>query len=145
MQVIIDARRIAGESDDSTYIPSDPREFAHRIFHTCYMGTENSGAETRRRALQLSEAINRWVHGFSFSSCCLRANTAMWQLPYRSENGHRCHRTTQSLCLCHRCTTQIQGAWWFSCRESCAAKHPSTLDFDPPSTTYMCPRICFSG
>jgi len=61
MQVIIDARRIAGESDDSIYIPSDPREFAHRIFHTCYMGTENSGADTRRRAMQLSEAINRWI------------------------------------------------------------------------------------
>lgn len=61
MHVIADARRIAGEPEDSSYIPSDPREFANRIFHTCYMGTENSSVETRRRAKQLSESIGRSV------------------------------------------------------------------------------------
>ena len=59
-QVIIDARRIAGEPEDSNYLPLDPKEFASRIFHTCYMGTENSSAETRRRAKQLSAAIGRY-------------------------------------------------------------------------------------
>lgn len=58
-QVIADARRIAGESEDSEYSPTDPKEFSNRIFHTCYMGTENSSAETRRRAKQLAEAIGR--------------------------------------------------------------------------------------
>ena len=59
-QVIIDARRIAGEPEDSDYLPLDPKEFANRIFHTCYMGTENSSTETRRRAKQLSAAIGRY-------------------------------------------------------------------------------------
>ena len=59
-QVIADARRIAGEPEDSNYLPLDPKEFASRIFHTCYMGTENSSAETRRRAKQLSAAIGRY-------------------------------------------------------------------------------------
>ncbi|KAL0567643.1 glutamine-dependent NAD(+) synthetase [Marasmius crinis-equi] len=59
-QVIADARRIAGEPEDSGYIPSDPREFCSRIFHTCYMGTENSSAETRNRAKQLSQAIGSY-------------------------------------------------------------------------------------
>ncbi|KAJ7733229.1 hypothetical protein DFH07DRAFT_871007 [Mycena maculata] len=59
-QVIADARRISGEPEDSEYIPSDPREFTNRIFHTCYMGTENSSAETRQRAKQLSEAIGSY-------------------------------------------------------------------------------------
>ncbi|ESK94901.1 nad+ synthase (glutamine-hydrolyzing) [Moniliophthora roreri MCA 2997] len=59
-QVIADARRIAGEPEDSGYIPSDPREFCSRIFHTCYMGTENSSAETRNRARQLSESIGSY-------------------------------------------------------------------------------------
>lgn len=59
-QVILDARRIAGEPEDSDYLPLDPREFASRIFHTCYMGTENSSVETRRRAKQLSAAIGRY-------------------------------------------------------------------------------------
>jgi NAD+ synthase (glutamine-hydrolysing) len=60
-QVIADARRMTGEPEDSSYIPSDPREFANRIFHTCYMGTENSSVETRRRAKQLADAIGRYV------------------------------------------------------------------------------------
>lgn len=59
-QVIIDARRITGEPEDSDYLPLDPKEFASRIFHTCYMGTENSSAETRQRAKQLSLAIGRY-------------------------------------------------------------------------------------
>ncbi|KAF8433258.1 hypothetical protein L210DRAFT_3623180 [Boletus edulis BED1] len=59
-QVIADARRIAGEPDDSSYIPSDPKEFCNRIFHTCYMGTENSTAETNARAKDLAEAIGSY-------------------------------------------------------------------------------------
>ncbi|KAK0188721.1 hypothetical protein F5146DRAFT_959270 [Armillaria mellea] len=58
--VIADARRIVGETADSGYIPSDPREFCSRIFHTCYMGTENSSAETRKRAKDLSDAIGSY-------------------------------------------------------------------------------------
>lgn len=58
-QVISDARRIAGEPEFSSYSPSDPREFASRIFHTCYMGTENSSLETRKRAKDLAEAVGR--------------------------------------------------------------------------------------
>lgn len=58
-QVISDARRIVGEAPDSSYLPTDPREFCSRIFHTCYMGTENSSVETRQRAKQLAAAIGR--------------------------------------------------------------------------------------
>ncbi|KAL7418938.1 glutamine-dependent NAD(+) synthetase [Cryptotrichosporon argae] len=58
--VIADARRMTGEPDDSSYMPTDPREFAHRIFHTCYMGTENSSPETRKRAKDLAEAIGSY-------------------------------------------------------------------------------------
>lgn len=59
-QVISDARRVAGESSDSLYIPNDPREFCNRIFHTCYMGTSNSSEDTRRRAHALSEHIGSY-------------------------------------------------------------------------------------
>ncbi|KAL4066030.1 hypothetical protein V8B97DRAFT_1864885 [Scleroderma yunnanense] len=58
--VIADARRIVGDPQDSRYIPSDPREFCNRIFHTCYMGTENSSAETRKRAKDLANAIGSY-------------------------------------------------------------------------------------
>lgn len=58
--MINDARRIGGESVDSSYIPSDPREFANRIFYTCYMGTENSSTETRKRAKDLAERIGSY-------------------------------------------------------------------------------------
>ncbi|KAH9893292.1 glutamine-dependent NAD(+) synthetase with GAT domain-containing protein [Cubamyces lactineus] len=59
-QVIADARRIAGEPEDSDYTPVDPRDFANRIFHTCYMGTENSSPETRKRAKDLANAIGSY-------------------------------------------------------------------------------------
>ncbi|PSR76313.1 hypothetical protein PHLCEN_2v8545 [Hermanssonia centrifuga] len=59
-QVIADVRRIAGELEDSTWLPTDPRELSNRIFHTCYMGTENSSTETRGRAKELAEAIGSY-------------------------------------------------------------------------------------
>ncbi|KAL1668852.1 hypothetical protein GGF50DRAFT_96045 [Schizophyllum commune] len=60
LQVIADARRISGEPPTSTYIPTSPHEFASRIFHTCYMGTENSSVETRERAKKLGEALGSY-------------------------------------------------------------------------------------
>ncbi|KAG8931446.1 glutamine-dependent NAD(+) synthetase [Tulasnella sp. 418] len=59
-QVIADARRIAGEPPESIWLPVDPRDLCNRIFHTCYMGTENSSVETRRRAKMLAEAIGAY-------------------------------------------------------------------------------------
>lgn len=56
-QVLEDVRRMTGEPADSTWVPSSPQEVAHRMFATCYMGTENSSAETRKRAKDLAEAI----------------------------------------------------------------------------------------
>lgn len=57
--VIADVRRITGEEPGSTYVPSDPKEFSNRIFHTTYMGTENSSPATRKRAKDLAEAVGR--------------------------------------------------------------------------------------
>ena len=55
-QVIQDARRVTG---DLEYIPTDPQEFCNRIFTTCYMGSENSSAETKNRAKELAAQIGR--------------------------------------------------------------------------------------
>lgn len=57
-EVIVDARRLAGQEEP--WIPTDPREFCNRIFHTCYMGTENSSQETRDRARELAEQIGSY-------------------------------------------------------------------------------------
>ena len=59
-QVIRDARRITGASGDSTYLPTNPREFANRIFYTCYMATQNSSKATRDRAKQLTDQIGSY-------------------------------------------------------------------------------------
>ncbi|KAG5220027.1 glutamine-dependent NAD(+) synthetase [Salix suchowensis] len=63
-QVIADARRIVGESEDSGYLPSDPKEFAGRIFHTCYMGTENS--TSYHTDLNMDTLVSSVVSLFSF-------------------------------------------------------------------------------
>lgn len=57
-QVIKDARKITRSSDDWT--PTDPREIANKIFHTCFMGTENSSKETQKRSSTLAECIGSY-------------------------------------------------------------------------------------
>jgi len=59
-QVLRDARRIAGEGEDSGYLPTDAREFANRIFHTSYMATQNSSSATRERAKKITEQIGAY-------------------------------------------------------------------------------------
>jgi NAD+ synthase (glutamine-hydrolysing) len=49
-----DLRRITG---DKTFTPTSPEEIVSRLFVTCYMGTVNSGQETRTRAKQLSRRL----------------------------------------------------------------------------------------
>lgn len=55
-QVLEDVRRVVG---DSTYRPKQPRELCGRIFTTCYMGSENSTEDTRRRAKDLASEVGR--------------------------------------------------------------------------------------
>ncbi|GMM32918.1 glutamine-dependent NAD(+) synthetase [Saccharomycopsis crataegensis] len=59
-QVIKDAKVVAGLLPESDYKPIDPAEFASRIFHTTFMGTENSSAETRSRAKELAAKIGAY-------------------------------------------------------------------------------------
>lgn len=60
IQVAKDCRRICGEPADSDWLPASPQEISNRIFHTCYMGTTNSSADTRRRAKDLAKAIGSY-------------------------------------------------------------------------------------
>jgi len=53
---------------DPSYIPSDPKEFCSRIFVTCYMGTENSSAETKQRAQLLANDIGSYHLGVVIDS-----------------------------------------------------------------------------
>ncbi|KAF2144066.1 uncharacterized protein K452DRAFT_316825 [Aplosporella prunicola CBS 121167] len=59
-QVIKDARAICGEPEDSEWKPSTPQELCGRMFHTCYMGSVNSSAETRNRAKDLAKDIGAY-------------------------------------------------------------------------------------
>ncbi|KAF8460628.1 hypothetical protein BDZ91DRAFT_738833 [Kalaharituber pfeilii] len=59
-QVLKDARNVCREPPESGWKPSSPQELAGRIFHTCFMGTENSSKETRRRAKELAQAIGAY-------------------------------------------------------------------------------------
>ena len=71
----MDARRIAGESEDSNYVPTDARELRRRIMH--YMGAENSSAETRGLAKELAEALGRFVsHIYSITLVCPDRNVS---------------------------------------------------------------------
>ncbi|KAK9728676.1 NAD synthase [Popillia japonica] len=56
-KVLSDVRRILG---DGEYTPSNPNELCNRILVTCYMGTENSSKETKKRAASLAAAIGSY-------------------------------------------------------------------------------------
>ncbi len=58
--VLADARRIAGESVDSKYVPTDPKELCNRILHTMYMGTKNSSNETKSFAAKLASEVGAY-------------------------------------------------------------------------------------
>jgi NH3-dependent NAD+ synthetase len=58
-QVIKDARRVVGADED--YIPTDPKEFCGRLFHTCFLGmSKNSSSETRSRAERLARDLGSY-------------------------------------------------------------------------------------
>ncbi|XP_048216989.1 glutamine-dependent NAD(+) synthetase-like isoform X1 [Perognathus longimembris pacificus] len=61
-EVLADVRLIV---DQSGYIPQDPRELCGRLLTTCYMASENSSQETRRRARELAEQIGSYHVGLS--------------------------------------------------------------------------------
>ncbi|XP_076686805.1 NAD synthetase isoform X3 [Andrena cerasifolii] len=58
-QVLSDIRKIVG---DCEYVPTDPKQLCNIILVTCYMGTENSSAETKARAVELANQIGSYHH-----------------------------------------------------------------------------------
>lgn len=57
-QVLNDVRRLT--KSEETWVPSSPQEIAKIMFHTCFMGTENSSNETRQRSKDLSKEIGSY-------------------------------------------------------------------------------------
>lgn len=60
--VLADLRRVvraggAGVPEGEAWEPSSAQEIAGLLLHTCYMGTENSGAETKARAALLASEL----------------------------------------------------------------------------------------
>lgn len=55
-KVLADVRKMVG---DELYFPTEHQELAGRVFTTCYMGSENSSQETRKRAAELAKDIGR--------------------------------------------------------------------------------------
>lgn len=53
---------------DSSYVPHDPKDLCKRLFVTCYMGTENSSKETRRRADILAKQIGSYHCGVTIDT-----------------------------------------------------------------------------
>ncbi|KAK1144354.1 glutamine-dependent NAD(+) synthetase [Aspergillus melleus] len=67
-QVIQDVRRLCAEPADSTWLPTTSQEVCNRIFHTSFMGTQNSSKETRDRAKSLASDIGSYHVDFNFDT-----------------------------------------------------------------------------
>ncbi|KAL0767185.1 hypothetical protein CaCOL14_010756 [Colletotrichum acutatum] len=57
MSTLDDLRRVTG---DKTFMPETPQEIVSRLLHSCYMGTVNSGDDTRTRARRLAEVLGAY-------------------------------------------------------------------------------------
>ncbi|OLL24912.1 Glutamine-dependent NAD(+) synthetase [Neolecta irregularis DAH-3] len=58
--VIKDIRRVTGHTSAHDWLPKSPQEVSRRIFHTSFMGTQNSSKETRQRAKVLAQSIGAY-------------------------------------------------------------------------------------
>ncbi|CAG7980538.1 unnamed protein product [Penicillium salamii] len=67
-QVIRDVRRLCAKPADSDWLPTTTQEICKSIFHTSYMGTQNSGFETRDRATRLAGDIGSYHIDFNFDT-----------------------------------------------------------------------------
>ncbi len=54
---LADLRRITGNHNLTV---TTPQEIVKRLFHTCYMGTQHSGDQTRSRSKRLAESIGAY-------------------------------------------------------------------------------------
>ena len=52
--------RMDGAAVPSSWVPSSPQEMASKVFHTAFMGTDNSSEATLSRAKRLGEAIGSY-------------------------------------------------------------------------------------
>lgn len=68
MSTLDDLRRVTG---DKTFMPETPREIVSRLLHTCYMGTVNSGDDTRSRARRLAEQLGAYHSDISIDEAVL--------------------------------------------------------------------------
>ncbi|KAL1970772.1 hypothetical protein VTN77DRAFT_2606 [Rasamsonia byssochlamydoides] len=59
-EVIRDVRRLCAEPEGSTWLPKEPQDVCHRLFHTAFMGTQNSSKATRERAKRLATDIGSY-------------------------------------------------------------------------------------
>ncbi|KAJ5134493.1 hypothetical protein N7448_000487 [Penicillium atrosanguineum] len=67
-QVIKDVRRLCAKPTGSDWLPTSSQEIAKAIFHTSYMGTQNSSHETRDRAKRLAADIGAYHVDFNFDT-----------------------------------------------------------------------------
>lgn len=122
--VLSDLRRIAGEEDDSTWVPSSPQEIAGRIFHTAFMGMEkNSSPDTRQRARDLGTAIGSYHLNFDIDtvvSAVVNLFTTVTKFtPRYKMYGHISYMQTNYLLV----IPQVRGV---QCFEPCPPKHPGS-------------------
>ncbi|KAH8816657.1 hypothetical protein F5884DRAFT_896414 [Xylogone sp. PMI_703] len=89
LTTLSDLRRVTG---DSSFLPETPEEIVSRLFHTCYMGTVNSGEETRSRARRLSERLGAYHSDISIDKAVIAhesiiEDTLSFKPRYQIEGG----------------------------------------------------------
>ena len=89
--VATELRRVCNVTENPTWVPNSPKQLANIIFHTSYMGTENSSDETKNRAAGLADEIGSYHQSFKID-IVVRALLKLFELttgkkPAFSSNG----------------------------------------------------------
>ncbi|KAK2048064.1 adenine nucleotide alpha hydrolases-like protein [Colletotrichum somersetense] len=89
MSTLDDLRRVTG---DKTFMPETPQEIVARLLHTCYMGTINSGDDTRSRARRFAGELGAYYSDISIDEAvqpheAIIEKTLNFKIRYGVEGG----------------------------------------------------------
>jgi len=93
--VLQDVRRLVGGEQGQEYTPTDHRELASRILHTCYMGTTNSSETTKNFAAGLAEEVGSY-HLSIVIDTCIEAITSLFSVVTGKEPKFKAHGGTNA-------------------------------------------------
>ncbi|CAD7956750.1 unnamed protein product [Amoebophrya sp. A25] len=129
-EVPLALRDLRGILKDPMYVPTSGQDICKRLFFTCYMASEFSGAETRRRAKMVSELIGAAHTSIFIDKVTDAVKNVFSEMSVVSMGGEK--ETKPELDSDMRATTQSNGVAHISSGASTGSSAPTTMLMKTP-------------